>query len=898
LRKLASTLMLFSLLFFILIFRFSIVNVSSDFPLSVQSRVISQLYDPIDDVPESHGFIDIVNARILQINPSLLQFEMKLKAPVPVSPEHVLIYVWLIDIDQNRDTGQRHVFVGSEFNIRLAFYDGHWQGYIDDICPPYRGGRVPVFVDNDLISIVVDLNFLEGARRFNWEISADDGSMLDIADTYATAEVPSNPPSPGEISEIILSPSSIILKDGIARAWLSIALKDITGALIHNFLSVKFFVDYPSMVSVSDSGLITASPGKFGFCWVTAKVNGILSNHHVEVNVGSVSIIPPIMLLSITGNRTGMLTLQVRDAYGNNVAPNVIKFYGSNPVVTVSDDGVVTAVRPIQALWETPIVTGQADGFWATNVAVIRVDNDSLGITLDPFIGRYVTFYVPREPIQGFDYQKIFREWDVLRITDLAYEIMYDVTGHRPFNGGTQFLVNVLGHGGTVPCGASGNPIGLGTDVDKPVHGSCMIVAWGEGYPQWGVYFHEMGHNFLGGGIKIWQFMPGLPLDGVYGEGLATALGMYVAKMLQKHSSQFAIPQKILDNIMSSVWHFGSTPDLDQYLSKGAHYSDMTPSVLDDMIDVICSRYGYESLYRFYSLFLPRDIPFNFTVDSEAKQATLFVAALSAAVKNDLRWQFVSWGFPIDNAFYEEIIREVAELVNQRDFEDMPPITIHNYDGTWHNDDFYITLLASGDKSGIAEIYYRMNSGASILSISKDGLPLISSEGANNTLEYWSVDLAGNEEPHRILMGIKLDKTTPVIREVRCQPEGDVEPGQPVKILVNATDSLSGIKNVTISYSVDGSQSWTNIPATLNTSSGFYEGTIQVQQANVIIKYKITAYDNAGNFAIEDNAGQYYTYNVIPEYPSTIILPTFIIILITAATILLLRRKTPAPSCF
>jgi len=170
LRKIEATVRKDSLLFFILIFRFSIVNVSSDFPLSVQSRVISQLYDPIDDVPESHGFIDIVNARILQINPSLLQFEMKLKAPVPVSPEHVLIYVWLIDIDQNRDTGQRHVFVGSEFNIRLAFYDGHWQGYIDDICPPYRGGRVPVFVDNDLISIVVDLNFLEGARRFNWEI--------------------------------------------------------------------------------------------------------------------------------------------------------------------------------------------------------------------------------------------------------------------------------------------------------------------------------------------------------------------------------------------------------------------------------------------------------------------------------------------------------------------------------------------------------------------------------------------------------------------------------------------------------------------------------------------------------------------------------------------------------
>jgi len=32
------------------------------------------------------------------------------------------------------------------------------------------------------------------------------------------------------------------------------------------------------------------------------------------------------------------------------------------------------------------------------------------------------------------------------------------------------------------------------------------------------------------------------------------------------------------------------------------------------------------------------------------------------------------------------------------------------------------------------------------------------------------------------------------------------------------------------------------------------------------VKYKIVAYDNAENMAVEDNAGQYYTYTVIPEF--------------------------------
>ncbi|MEM2560015.1 MAG: hypothetical protein QXD53_04405 [Candidatus Bathyarchaeia archaeon] len=39
----------------------------------------------------------------------------------------------------------------------------------------------------------------------------------------------------------------------------------------------------------------------------------------------------------------------------------------------------------------------------------------------------------------------------------------------------------------------------------------------------------------------------------------------------------------------------------------------------------------------------------------------------------------------------------------------------------------------------------------------------MSLEGANNTLEYWSVDDAGNEEPHKFLNEIKLDKSAPSI---------------------------------------------------------------------------------------------------------------------------------------
>ena len=223
--------------------------------------------------------------------------------------------------------------------------------------------------------------------------------------------------------------------------------------------------------------------------------------------------------------------------------------------------------------------------------------------------------------------------------------------------------------------------------------------------------------------------------------------------------------------------------------------------------------------------------------------------------------------------------------------DDIPPITSHDYGGEWHNADYMITLTATDYESGVAETYYRINNGP-IKAVSADGQPLITTEGANNTLEYWSVDYAGNEElPHKILTGIKLDKTLPSIGTPSRVPEGDVEPNQKVTVLANVTDFLSGIKNVTLSYNLNISTVWIDSPMTFNSTTGLYEATIQVQQANILVRYKIIAYDNAGNIRVEDNNGQYYAYAVIPEFPSTLILVLFMLATLTAIALWKAKRK-------
>ncbi|MEM2757494.1 MAG: PKD domain-containing protein [Sulfolobales archaeon] len=121
----------------------------------------------------------------------------------------------------------------------------------------------------------------------------------------------------------------------------------------------------------------------------------------------------------------------------------------------------------------------------------------------------------------------------------------------------------------------------------------------------------------------------------------------------------------------------------------------------------------------------------------------------------------ISWRvIAIDNVGNYIVSQEYTyRVIEKKDIN--PPVTKALYEDVWHNADFTITLEAEDDLSGVAETYYRINNGP-VKKVSIDGHPLITVEGANNTLEYWSVDKAGNEETHKFITGIKLDKSKPI----------------------------------------------------------------------------------------------------------------------------------------
>jgi hypothetical protein len=121
----------------------------------------------------------------------------------------------------------------------------------------------------------------------------------------------------------------------------------------------------------------------------------------------------------------------------------------------------------------------------------------------------------------------------------------------------------------------------------------------------------------------------------------------------------------------------------------------------------------------------------------------------------------------------------------------------------------------------------------------------------------------------------------------------NVGAGEKVRVSVNVTDVEDGVKNATLFYTINNENAWENRTMNYNVSTGLYEATIPGQVAGAWVKFKIVAYDNAGNDAAIDGTEPYCTYQVIPEFQSFLIPLLFMISTILAV---MLHKKTRSTS--
>jgi hypothetical protein len=173
---------------------------------------------------------------------------------------------------------------------------------------------------------------------------------------------------------------------------------------------------------------------------------------------------------------------------------------------------------------------------------------------------------------------------------------------------------------------------------------------------------------------------------------------------------------------------------------------------------------------------------------------------------------------------------------------------------------------------------------------------------------YWLLDSEKRtENPITVIMDSNhtleahfIDNTPPEMSDPwQDPPANSVQPFQNVTVWVNVTDYGTGIKNVTLWYSINNGTSWTilNMTALPIPSDSWitYEATIKGYENCTWITYKIIAYDNAGNNATKDNNGYDYQYHVIPEFPSMPILILLILTTLITTTLWKTKRKRQYP---
>jgi parallel beta-helix repeat protein len=174
------------------------------------------------------------------------------------------------------------------------------------------------------------------------------------------------------------------------------------------------------------------------------------------------------------------------------------------------------------------------------------------------------------------------------------------------------------------------------------------------------------------------------------------------------------------------------------------------------------------------------------------------------------------------------------------------------------------------------------------------------------SFDYWLLDgKLKTENPisifmdsNRTLEAYFVDDIPPEISEPwQDPPPNNVQPHQNVTLWVNVTDYGTGIKNVTLWYSLDNGTTWTilnmtELPIPSNGLTVTYEATILGYENCTWITYKIIAFDNARNNATKDNNGYFYKYHVIPEFPSSVALLGFLV-LITTLIVFIQKKHHP-----
>jgi len=481
--------------------------------------------------------------------------------------------------------------------------------------------------------------------------------------------------------EFKVHPRNVYLRDGKTTEQLRIEVRDSESRPVNpDSFEFEFTSSEPGLVQVSPGGLVTSTGYGRAQVLVTMVESGLSSK--VDILAGHLRTQPVLQYLSLNGQSTGRVLVDMGNADGTPVDldGHTVEFIceGCAPgqPLQLSADGEVTAVELIDS--DDPdrlTVLAVVDGVWAQNWANIYVSSNDLGLTVNHYVLQNISL-TSADNASGYDFDSIIRTNRIPEMLELAFLAQQELTGGVWGGGGRQELINYVApdsaNPNLPPCGASGNPILIGTFFDDPSRTCFEFNAeLGSLHHGFGLLFHELGHNFTwthGGFADFADAGDSF----AYSEGLATAASMFSCEAILRSGTELGLSPKIRNSLEESwlCWRNRMAGSwLTDYIDAGADYADFDPDIVDEIFWTLAQEYGYGIFYRFYSSLLPREvIALPFPMKTTTQQATFFALAMSEAIGVDLKARFRDdWGFPIDDAAWELMRPYVSLAVAQRD---------------------------------------------------------------------------------------------------------------------------------------------------------------------------------------------------------------------------------------
>jgi len=163
-------------------------------------------------------------------------------------------------------------------------------------------------------------------------------------------------------------------------------------------------------------------------------------------------------------------------------------------------------------------------------------------------------------------------------------------------------------------------------------------------------------------------------------------------------------------------------------------------------------------------------------------------------------------------------------------------------------------------------------------------------DGSHYVVVYAN-DTAGNMGTSNMVY-FTVDTTPPNITDVSQIPlESNVQPEDEVTVNATVIDVTGGVERVALNYT-NGNGTWVIIEMTsLSVQANVWGAIIPSFPIGTNVTYGIIAEDNMNNLITTEDLGYEYQYTVIPEFPSLIFLPLFMIATLLVCVFKILNRK-------